>query len=82
MDEKEKAPQDGTSHNPDGIWDMPHSETDLFVRKWNAIAESEYRAHRRRRWNNLLCTLATMIGVLSVLTLFIYVWVCLFRWVI
>lgn len=82
MDEKEKAPQDGTSYSLDGIRDALCFDNDEFVRKWNAIAESEYRAHRRRRWNNLLCTLATMIGVLSVLTLFIYVWVCLFRWVI
>lgn len=82
MDEKEKVPQDGTSHNLDGIRDMSHFETDQFARKWNAIAESKYRARRRQRWNDLLCTLATMIGVLSVLTLFICVWVCLFRWVI
>lgn len=77
-----EAPRDGTSYSMDGIRDALRFDNDEFVRKRNAIAESEYRMRRRRYWSNLRCTLATMIGVLSVLTLFIYIWVCLFRWVI
>ena len=81
-EKNKEAPRDGTSCNLDGIRDALYFDNDEFVRKWNAIAESEYRMCRRWYWSNLRGTLATMIGVLSVLTLFIYIWVCLFRWVI
>lgn len=81
-EKNKEAPRDGTSYSMDGIRDALRFDNDEFVRKRNAIAESEYRMRRRWYWSNLRGTLATMIGVLSVLTLFIYIWVCLFRWVI
>lgn len=81
-EKNKEAPRDGTSYIMDGIRDALRFDNDEFVRKRNAIAESEYRMRRRWYWSNLRGTLATMIGVLSVLTLFIYIWVCLFRWVI
>ena len=81
-EKNKEAPQDGTSYNLDEIRNALCFDNDEFVQKWNAIAESEYRARRRQYWSNLRGTLATMIGVLSVLTLFICIWVCLFRWVI
>ena len=81
-EKNKEAPRDGTSYSMDGIRDALRFDNDEFGRKRNAIAESEYRMRRRWYWSNLRGTLATMIGVLSVLTLFIYIWVCLFRWVI
>ena len=81
-EKNKEAPRDGTSCNLDGIRDALYFDKDEFVRKWNAIAESEYRARRRWYWSNLRGTLVTMIGKLSVITLFIYIWVCLLRWVI
>ena len=81
-EKNKEAPRDGTSYSMDGIRDALRFDNDEFVRKRNAIAESEYRMRRRWYWSNLRGTLATMIGVLSVLTLFIYIWVCLCRWVI
>ena len=81
-EKNKEAPRDGTSYNLDGIRDALCFDNDEFVRKRNAIAESEYRARRRQYWSNLRGTLATMIGKLSVITLFIYIWVCLLRWVI
>ena len=81
-EKNKEAPQDGTSYSLDGIRNAPYFDNDKFVQNWNAIAESEYRARRRKYWSNLLGTLATMIGVLSVITLFICIWACLLRWVI
>ena len=81
-EKNKEAPQDGTPYDLDGIRDALRFDNDEFIRKRKAIAESEYRMCRRWYWSNLRGTLATMIGVLSVLTLFIYIWVCLFRWVI
>lgn len=81
-EKNKEAPREGTSYSMDGIRDALRFDNDEFVRKWNAIAESEYRARRRQYWSNLRGTLVTMIGKLSVITLFIYIWVCLLRSVI
>ena len=81
-EKNKEAPRDGTSYNLDEIRNALCFDNDEFVRKRNAIAESEYRMRRRQYWSNLRGTLVTMIGKLSVITLFIYIWVCLLRSVI
>lgn len=78
-EKNKEVPQEGTSYNLDGIRDALRFDNDKFVQKWNAIAESEYRARRRQYWSNLRGMLATMIGVLSVITLFICIWAGLLR---
>lgn len=77
-EKNKEAPRDGTSLNI--IPANPSMER--WVQTWNYMWECDHIARRRRFWSNLRDTLVTMTGVLSVLTLFIYIWVCLFRWVI
>ena len=77
-EKNKEAPRDGTSLNI--IPANPSMER--WVQTWNYMWECDHIARRRRFWSNLRDTLVTMTGVLSVLTLFIYIWVCLLRSVI